>query len=112
MMAFGALRDPTRIHIVEMLAASGQMPVHEIGRHFSITPPAISQHLKTLREANLVSVEVRAQQRLYSLNPAGIGEIEDWVSKVREMWMQSFDALDDLLKQETKKHKKKKRSRR
>jgi DNA-binding transcriptional ArsR family regulator len=109
---FAALRDPTRIHIVEMLAANGQMPVHEIGSHFSITPPAISQHLKALREANLVSVEVRAQQRLYSLNPAGIGEIGDWVSRVRQMWMQSFDALDDLLKQETKKRKREKRSRR
>jgi DNA-binding transcriptional ArsR family regulator len=110
MEAFGALRDPTRIHIVEMLAAGGQMPVHEIGSHFSVTPPAISQHLKALREANLVCVEVRAQQRLYSLNPAGIGEIEDWVSKVRQMWMQSFDALDEVLKQETKKLKRRKRS--
>lgn len=105
-MAFGALRDPTRIHIVEMLAGNGQMPVHAIGSHFSITPPAISQHLKALREARLVSVEVRAQQRFYSLNPAGIGEIEDWVSKVRQMWTESFDALDEVLKQETKRHKK------
>ena len=112
MMAFGALQDATRCSIVEMLAARGQMPVSEIGRNFAISPPAISQHLKTLRAANLVWVEVRAQQRLYSLNAAGLGEIEDWVSKVRQMWMESFDALDEVLKEESRKTKKGKRRQR
>ena len=102
-MAFSALADPTRFRIIEMLAMSGRMPVSRIGSHFAISPPAISQHLKLLKEANLVQVEVQAQQRIYSLNPSGISEIEDWVSKMKQMWEQRFDALDELLKEEVKK---------
>ena len=105
-----ALAEERRRTILR-LVWSREMTASDIAAHFDdVTRPAISQHLKALREANLVSVEVRAQQRLYSLNPAGIGEIEDWVSKVRQMWMQSFDALDEVLKQETKKLKRRKRS--
>lgn len=109
MLAFTALADPTRFHIVEMLAKQGRMPVGQIGKRFTVSPPAISQHLKVLKEANLVRVEVQAQQRIYSLNPAGITEIEDWVSHVRAFWEARFDALDDFLKQEMKTVKTKKR---
>ena len=108
MMAFSALSDPTRFHIVEMLAAHGRMPVSEIGKRFTVSPPAISQHLKVLKEAKLVQVEVQAQQRFYSLNPSGIDEIEHWVSKMRRMWEMRFYALDDLLKEEQSEAKKKK----
>ena len=102
-MTFSALAEPTRFHIVEMLAVNGRMPVSQIGKRFTLSPPAISQHLKVLKEANLVCVEVQAQQRIYSLNPAGICEIEDWVSKMKQLWEQRFDALDELLKEEMKK---------
>lgn len=102
MLAFSALADPTRFHIVEMLAKNGSMAVNEIGKDFKISPPAISQHLKVLRQANLVHVEVRAQQRLYSLNPAGISRVEDWLSETRRMWQARFDSLDALLKEEVK----------
>jgi DNA-binding transcriptional ArsR family regulator len=102
MLAFSALADPTRFHIVEMLAKNGQMPVSQIGKRFTISPPAISQHLKVLKEANLVCVEVQAQQRIYSLNPAGINEAENWLSKTKHMWEKRFDALDALLKEEAK----------
>ena len=103
MITFAALADPTRFHIIEMLAQRGRLPVREISRQFSISAPAISQHLKVLKEANLVCVEVQAQQRIYSLNPQGISDIEGWVSKMRQMWEKRFDALDDLLKEEVKK---------
>jgi DNA-binding transcriptional ArsR family regulator len=109
MLAFAALADPTRFHIVEMLAKGGRMPVSQIGRRFTISPPAISQHLKVLKEANLVRVETQAQQRMYSLNPSGITEIEDWVAEVRKFWEARFDALDEFLKQEVKAIKTKKR---
>jgi DNA-binding transcriptional ArsR family regulator len=108
MMTFAALADPTRFRIVEMLAMNGRMPAGEIGKHFKVSPPAISQHLKILKEANLVRADVQAQQRIYSLNPSGIDEIEDWVSKMRRMWEQRFDALDELLKEEVKKSKSRK----
>jgi DNA-binding transcriptional ArsR family regulator len=109
MLSFSALADPTRFHIVEMLAAHGQLSVREIGDAFSISPPAISQHLKVLREANLVKAEVNAQQRIYSLNPAGIQEIGDWVSSMKQQWEARFDALDALLAREMKKRQPKRR---
>jgi len=109
MLALSALADPTRFQIVEMLANNGRMPVSQIGKRFTISPPAISQHLKVLKEANLVCVEVQAQQRIYSLNPAGIGEIEDWISKTKRIWEARLDRLDALLKEETTKPKRRKK---
>jgi DNA-binding transcriptional ArsR family regulator len=103
MMVFSALADPTRFQIVEMLAKNGRMPVSRISRRFACTPPAISQHLKVLRAAKLVQAEVKGQQRIYSINPQGLGEIEHWVEKMREVWTARFDALDELLKKEMKK---------
>src|SRR5688572_15259558 len=103
MMTFAALADPTRFHIVEMLAESGRMPVSQISKHFTISPPAISQHLKILKEAKLVRVEINAQQRIYTLNPDGIAEIENWLTNMRRMWEKRFDALDALLLEENAK---------
>lgn len=108
MVAFAALAEPTRVRIVEMLAKRGSLSVAQINRHFSVSAPAISQHLKVLKEANLVHVQAQAQQRLYSLNPAGISEVEHWVSQMRTLWENRFDALDELLQQEVKTHKRKK----
>ncbi len=86
-----------------MLAKSGRLPASQISARFAVSPSAISQHLKILREANLVSVEVKAQQRIYELNAVGITDIEEWVSNMRRLWTQRFDALDELLKEEMKK---------
>ena len=61
MDTFTALAEPTRRNILEMLAANGNMPATSIYGHFKASPPAISQHLKVLREAKLVRVEKRAQ---------------------------------------------------
>ena len=100
MLAFSALADPTRFQIVEMLAKHGRMPVGQIGKRFAISPPAVSQHLKVLKEARLVQVEVSAQQRIYMLNSQGIAEMEGWLSKVRKVWEARFNALDALLMEE------------
>lgn len=103
---FAALAEPNRRRIVEMLAVNGQLSVREINNQFSISPPAVSQHLKVLREADLVRMEKQAQQRIYSLNPEGIDEMWEWLDKMRMLWNTSFDALEELLKQETKGSKK------
>ena len=103
MMIFTALADPTRFRIVEMLALNGRMPASQISQKFTTSAPAISQHLKVLKEAHLVSVEINAQQRIYRLNPEGIAEIEHWIAKLRQIWERKFDALDAHLKQELKK---------
>lgn len=102
MNTFSALADSTRRNIVEMLASNGQLSASDISDRFKISPPAISQHLKVLREANLVQMEKRAQQRIYTINPVGITEMEKWVSQMRSLWNERFDALDELLKEEMK----------
>ena len=66
---FSALAEPTRRSILEMLASEGRLSASEIADRFPVSAPAISQHLKVLREAKLVQVEKRAQQRIYEINP-------------------------------------------
>ncbi len=90
---FSALSDPTRRNIIEMLASSGQLSASDISDKFSVSPPAISQHLKVLRNANLVQMEKRAQKRIYQINP----KAKDWVKKMMTLWNQRFDRLDKLL---------------
>jgi DNA-binding transcriptional ArsR family regulator len=100
---FSALADPTRRFILEMLARSGQLSATEICAKFQVTPSAISQHLKVLREANLILMEKRAQQRLYRINPQAVDELEQWVKQLTQRWEERFEALDQLLEAEKKK---------
>lgn len=97
---FQALAEPTRRKIIEILAERGQLSATEICEQFQVTPQAISQHLKILREAKLVQVEKRAQQRIYSVNAQAVQEIEDWARQMTELWNQRFYALDKILKSE------------
>lgn len=102
---FSALADPTRRRIMEMLAANRTLSASDISRHFDSTPSAISQHLKVLREAELVQMEKRAQQRIYSINMAEIEEMEQWLARMRSFWNARFDALEALLKADDEKNK-------
>jgi len=95
---FTALSDPTRRSILEMLAERGALAAGDIYAEFDATAPAISQHLKVLREAELVSVEKRAQQRIYSVNAKGLDDMERWINEMRRYWSERFDMLDALLK--------------
>jgi DNA-binding transcriptional ArsR family regulator len=97
---FDALAEPTRRKIIEMLARHGQLSATDIYDHFPVSHPAISQHLKVLREARLVIVEKRGQQRFYRINPQAMLELEDWARRITELWNQRFDALDEVLKTE------------
>jgi len=103
MLSFSALADPTRRSILKMLASDGQLSASDISKRFHSTPPAISQHLKILREARLVHMEKRAQQRLYTIDPHGLEETEQWVAEMRQLWTQRFDALDEFLQGEVEK---------
>jgi DNA-binding transcriptional ArsR family regulator len=85
MDAFQALADPTRRAIVSMLAP-GERSAGEIGAAFAITAPAVSQHLKALREAGLVRVRSAAQRRIYQLDPAGLGEVKEWLFGLHRVW--------------------------
>ena len=99
---FHALAEPTRRSILEMLASKGQLSATEIGAQFPVSPPAISQHLKVLREANLVLMEKRAQQRLYRINPDALLELQDWTRQITEMWNRRFDAFEKVLEAENR----------
>src|SRR4051812_42757170 len=88
---FNALAEPTRRNILEMLAHKGQLSATAIADKFQATPPAISQHLKVLREAKLIAVEKRGQQRIYSINPNKMEEIYTWAKKLSDMWNKRFD---------------------
>lgn len=99
MNTFDALADPTRRQILELLAHREQA-AGEIAEHFPISAPAISQHLKVLRDANLVTMRVDAQRRIYALNPAGLAEVDAWMAQVRGFWSARLDALAAQLEAE------------
>ncbi len=100
---FVALADPTRRTILELLASSGELSATAIYEQFPVSPQAVSQHLKVLREAHLVDMEKRAQKHLYRLNPHTLSEFEAWVQNMRQRWSERFDALDVVLENEKKK---------
>jgi uncharacterized protein YndB with AHSA1/START domain/DNA-binding transcriptional ArsR family regulator len=100
---FYALADPTRRKILELLASQGQLSATEIYTNFTASPPAISQHLKVLKAANLVIMEKRAQQRIYRLNPEAMHELEDWSKQLAQQWNKRLDALDKLIEREKEK---------
>jgi DNA-binding transcriptional ArsR family regulator len=100
---FNALADPTRRKIIEILAINGELSAADICERFNISHPAISQHLKALRVANLVRMEKRGQQRIYQVNPHAMLELEDWAKGITRLWNQRFDALDALLQAEKNK---------
>ena len=84
------------------MLASGALSSGEIAGRFELSPPAISQHLKTLKIAKLVTVQVEAQKRIYSLNPEGVTEVAEWVDRIRAFWNPRLDALEAALKKDSK----------
>lgn len=89
---FQALSDPTRRRIVERLAA-GELGFGELAEAFPVSRPAVSQHLKALREAGLVRVRAAAQRRIYSLEPRALAEVDAWLEQVRTFWNPRLDEL-------------------
>lgn len=98
---FAALSDPVRFAIVERLLNEGELSAGELGNSFDISAPAVSQHLGVLREAGIVKRRARAQQRLYSIEPAGLMAVVDWADQARRFWQASLDRLERALGRET-----------
>ena len=96
MHGFATLGDPTRRRIVEMLATR-ELPAGEIARRFDMTAPAVSQHLRLLRDAGLVRVRRDAQRRIYALDPNGLAELDAWLARFRRFWSGRLDALEHEL---------------
>ncbi|HXW37230.1 MAG TPA: metalloregulator ArsR/SmtB family transcription factor [Nitrososphaerales archaeon] len=100
MDAFIALAEPRRRKVVEILAHRGQLTATQICDEFDITPQAISQHLRVLREANVIQMERRAQQRLYTFNPQSTKQIVEWTTEMAKLWRLRLDRLDTALKED------------
>jgi len=93
---FAALAEPNRFRIVELLR-SGARTVNEIGQRLDLNQPQVSKHLRVLKDAGLVEVEPRAQQRVYELRAKPLRELHSWLDRYRKVWDARFDALDELL---------------
>lgn len=110
---FAALADPTRRAILARLAA-GEAAVTELARPFDMSLPAVSKHLKVLERAGLIARSRDAQWRPCHLDPAPLKEVAEWIAHYKKFWEESFDRLDDYLRelktQEKEKEKKHGRS--
>lgn len=97
MDTFTAISDPTRRRILGLLAER-ELSAGALAENFQMTAPAVSQHLKALKQARLVEMRVDGQRRIYSLNAQGLSEIETWLKSIREFWRGRLDALEEALK--------------
>ena len=97
MHALDILGDPVRRRILELLVGGEQTSgaVGEIvHREFGISQPAVSQHLKVLRETGFATVRIDAQRRLYAIDPHPLVEAAQWLDQFRAFWQHKFDALE------------------
>jgi DNA-binding transcriptional ArsR family regulator len=99
---FAALADPTRRAILARLAA-GEAPVTELARPFAMSLPAISKHLKVLERAGLIARGREAQWRPCRLDAGPLKSAAEWLEYYRQFWEQSFDRLDEYLRELQKK---------
>jgi DNA-binding transcriptional ArsR family regulator len=91
-----ALAEPNRFQIVELLR-KGPRPVGDLVNRLGLRQPQVSKHLRVLSTAGLVEVRVDAQRRIYTLRPAPLQELEEWVERYRQLWEGNFQRLDALL---------------
>lgn len=95
---FAALADPTRRAILARLAR-GEATVTDLAAPFDLSLPAISKHLKVLQRAGLIEQGRQAQWRPCRLKPDGLRDVSDWLGQYRRHWEDSFDRLDDYLRE-------------
>jgi DNA-binding transcriptional ArsR family regulator len=95
---FRTLADPTRRAVFERLG-DGEMTVSALTRGFSVSQPAISQHLAALKAAGLVSERRQGRNAFYSLRPEGLAPLAGWVDRYRAFWPERIGKLKDLLKE-------------
>ena len=97
MNAFDVLGDPVRRRILELLAkgetSAGQV-VDVVGRQFGISQPAVSQHLRVLRDHGFARVRADGARRLYALETAGLDPVDEWAAVLRRTWERRLDALE------------------
>jgi DNA-binding transcriptional ArsR family regulator len=95
--AFNAVAEPRRRQILDLLA-QGERPVNDVVAALGLAQPQVSKHLRVLRAVGLVSVRGAGQRRLYQLNADRLKPIHDWVKAFERFWHESFDRLDEYLR--------------
>ena len=96
---FAVLAEPNRRRILDELC-QGERSVGELVERLSLSQPAVSKHLRVLREADLVASRVDKQRRRYRLRPAPLAEVDAWLAPYRRFWAERLDALEAHLDQE------------
>jgi DNA-binding transcriptional ArsR family regulator len=94
--AIEVLAEPSRRRILDVLRG-GEQPVHEVVERVALSQPAVSKHLRVLRDAGLVSVRPDGQRRLYRVRAEPLMELDEWLAPYRRMWNASLDQLEDHL---------------
>jgi DNA-binding transcriptional ArsR family regulator len=101
MDTFGALADPTRRQVLDLLSRHDRS-AGELGRAFpSVSQPGMSRHLRVLREAGLVRVRKKSRHRVYSLAWEGLAPVDAWIAKFRGFWESELDSLESFLDSQT-----------
>jgi DNA-binding transcriptional ArsR family regulator len=90
------LAEPTRQAILDLLR-DGELPVGELVTRLNMSQPAISKHLRVLKEAGMVDVRADAQRRLYRIRPEPLAELDDWLASYRKLWTTRLDRLEEHL---------------
>lgn len=98
MPAFQVLGEPSRRAILDLLR-DGERPVGDLVDHLRLTQPAVSKHLRVLKDAGLVEVRAEAQRRLYRVRPEPLAELDDWLEPYRQLWSTHLDRLETHLAQ-------------
>src|SRR3954451_4646866 len=93
MDVFAVIAEPARRTVLDLLAAGPRAAGDLVARLPALSQPAVSRHLRVLREAGLVRVEARGPQRIYSLDPAPLAELDTWIDRYRPYWAAHLDAL-------------------
>lgn len=96
---YSAIADPTRRRILDLLAEA-ELSATELAAPFRMSRPAVSQHLRVLREAGLVSEHRAGRQRIYQLEPARLREVDLWLRSYQRFWRTKFTALGEYLDNE------------
>lgn len=96
---FEALADPTRLRVLELLSER-ERSAGELAEAFTVSRPAVSRHLRVLRDAGLVRSRGEAQRRIYALDPLPLAELDDWLASYRRFWSGALDRLEQHLDEE------------
>lgn len=99
--ALQVLAEPRRLAILELLR-DGERPVGELVDRLRVSQPAVSKHLRVLKEAGLVEARPEGQRRLYRIRPDPLAELDEWLGAYRQLWTTHLDRLEEHLDRQRK----------